>query len=126
MRYQCEIEGLNRSYIEIKDQWTLKERRLYYEKDDAVSKEILCRKIVSVWIEAVDAPPIASVDEMLDDERWECVDVRIQGWLAGVVAGHLRWLNSLGFTTGLRRLDTTGETSTQTKPSPTPSPTTSS
>lgn len=125
MRLQCTIEGFEHCFVELSDRWTRKEMRAFRSAGTEEAMALLKRKITGVYLECADGQHITAPDQMTD-ERLDEVDSQVYLWIPGALMVGLRELENLGFRAGLRRLGTTGETSTQTKPSPTPSPTTSS
>lgn len=105
-RYYCTIEGLEDNWVEVSERWTRREAVTYAETRTTEDEFAwLRRKVVACHLAkegAVLTDPAALTPDWFDD-----ADLRLWGFVCGVLGLTLRDLRTLGNMSGRLRLPTT-------------------
>jgi hypothetical protein len=102
-RYTCNIEGLDGNWVEVSDHWTRREVAEYMTTTTPEDEFTwLRRKVVAIRLE-VGETLIVSPDE-LKVAAFDDADLRLWGFVCGVLGLSIRDLRALGNASGRLRL----------------------
>jgi hypothetical protein len=95
MKYYIDLPEYNDCFIEIKEQWTIKDVNILAASDETNYFDILREKTESILIRDVNGVELRDVKQ-LNTEFIENIDVAVAGFLGYVLVKHVRDRRSLG------------------------------
>ena len=96
-RFYCEIDGFENNWIEIKSVWNrAEEKKLLQVMEPELYFELLRDKSEACHIELPDGTVITDVNELTEDALGDDIDLRLWGFVVGVLFRAREHLRNLG------------------------------
>jgi hypothetical protein len=95
MKYFVDFPGYTDCYIDVEEQWTLKELNELVATDEDNYFDVLRKKTLGIFLRDVDGNELRDVKK-LDKDFVENIDVILAGFLGTVLVRHVRDRRSLG------------------------------
>lgn len=107
MKYYIDLPNYSDCFIEVQEQWSLKEVNELAASDEKTYFDILRKKTESILIRDVNDKELRDIN-LLNDEFIENIDVAVAGFLGYVLVKHVRDRRSLGGSSVLPQSSTSG------------------
>ena len=94
-KYFSEIEGYESCFVEVSDNWTLKEVREFTDNDEDVYFDYFVKKVESMFLRDVNGVEYTNPRDFVP-ENLDNFDIALVGFVGGILPLHIRRRKSLG------------------------------
>lgn len=95
MKFYCDIEGFKDNWAEVSDSWTRKEYSEMMQASGEDLLKIMQHKVLSCFVVLADGSAATSFGD-ITDAQWDEMDLRLFGWIGGLLPNATERLRLLG------------------------------